>query len=290
MSRMSGWTDKVRILNSDDSDVTSELGVIRGANHNVTKGGLESRSAVNYEGKPAYLKRGISEYNHSLVVHSDSFASLQLFGKTDGTSLVHSPSQPEFTFRQQATTDKYIELVSCKFGEVSIEISAPDEYLEFSFSGQGLGTNPENDLTSGVLDKLEYSGKPLQWSMIPVKWNDVVIGGLQSGTITLSRDLEPRGDVGAGSAEPQYLSEGPLSISVSGFSVDVLDDSAWQDVFSDSVGVLSVELPNGEVLKLTGFEWDEADPDEATGEEMVKSVSRSGSATDWEVENYGGTS
>ena len=284
--RMSGWTDKVRILDSTDADITSELGVVRGANHDINRGGVESRSAVNYEGKPAYANTGLSEHNAELVLHVDSLRAFGLIGETSGTSLVHSPGLPSFEFRQQITTTEYLSISGFKFGSLSVEISAPDEFFEISLSGQGLSSSK----VTGVLEALSYSGSPLKWTNVPVKLNNTLIGGLQSATFNFERSLEPRGDVGVVSDDPQYIGEGPLVININDLTVDVVDSSAWDDVLNKvDDDELKVELPNGEVLVLKSITWDSADPDERTGEESIGTVSRSGVALDWEILVYGGS-
>jgi hypothetical protein len=283
MTRKSGWSDRARIIATGNNDVTSNIGVIRGADHDLDRGGLEARGGVNSGSKRVYIADGISEYNHGLTVHTDNFYVLRFLGTVVGNDLLNVDSLPVFTIRQQATPTQYVEITGAKFGSATIEIEA-GEFLSIQMTGMGLGATLEN----GVLAVLDYAQKPTSHTAIPVKFDGTLIGGLQSISVELNRNLEARGDVGTGSSDPAYIGEGLLNVNISNLTVDIIDDTVWKWVMDKESGDLTLELPNGEVLVLIGAEFDNVDPDEQTSDDAVETVTTSGVALDWKVENIGG--
>lgn len=282
MGRRAGWTDRARII-LDSVDITDTLGIIRGADHDITKGGLENRGGVNYGVTGAYIAEGIREYNHSLTVHSDSFAPLVLVGETSGTELVPADELPSFDFRQQADDSNYITITGAKAGSCTISYEAGDHF-EIAFDGLGLGKTE----TAGLLAKLTYDGKPISASKVVFKVDNVAVGGIQSLNLSLSRELQARGEAGSDSEDPVYIASGIVNVSLTQLVLDVKDMDSWDWASDEESHELKIELPNGETLVIDGFVFGTNDPDEQDAERPAHTTTLTGEGLGWKITTFGG--
>lgn len=283
--RRSGWSDRARIIKGV-SDITADLGIINSVPNSVNKGGVESRSGVNYGAKTSYINRGINNYLGGLVVHTDNFSALQFFGEVVTGNLVMVDRLPEFTFRVQLSEDKYGEYTGFKFGSFNVIIEAGEPLIIETLDGRGKTFNPDNN---GLLDKLEYDGVPVLGKNIIVKLDGVKVGALQSLNFSVNRSLAQYGDVGIESDDPAVITEGRQIITINSLTTHITDISAWNRAMSNDLVDLSVELPNGEELVLEDVLFDAGNPDDLNSDDDIKEVTNVGEAKSWKVNNFGGT-
>lgn len=290
MTRRSGWADRARLINSSSTDVTDEIGIIIGADHDINTGDNTSQNAVNEGSKPARISQGINQYNAGLTVQTDNFYLLRMLGEVSGTDLVNVDELPEWTIQQQADENNYLEIQNYKAAQATVTIESGG-IVEIEIEGQGLTTlGDENDpLTTGTLTKLSYANEPDEWDNVDVRIDDTTIGELQTFTFQINRGLTRRADVSSDSKDPQYLAPGPLELNLSELIVDVNDSTPWQTVTNRASHKLELELSNGEILEITGFKFTSVDPDEQDGEQDFFTATRSGLGTSWQVLNIGGT-
>lgn len=274
---------------SGSTDITSDLGIIVSATHDVTRN-MEKIPAVNSGADFAYLQDTVTEINISQSIESDSFAPLQLIGEVSGNELILPDVLPEFTFENQADKDNYVEITEAKWGTCNFSFGV-DENLVFEFIGFG----KDITLESGTLAKIDYDLKPLRGQSIIVKINDTAVGELQSFSGTIERGLENVYAVGWEKDTPKHIAEGLKNISITDMTLNIDDTFAWTTVFGgtsitdrDNDDKVEIVLPNGEIMLMEDVGFDDTDPEDQTGDDGVRSVSLSGEALSLKIQNWGG--
>lgn len=292
--------DLVRIY-KDDVDITDDLGIAVSGNHSVNRN-QEYGTGINTGVSHPYIREGMAEHNAELSVDSETFKALELIGEVDSEENELKPSirLPEFRFENQATVksgdEKIVEIERVKFASVSMTISA-DNPLNFDFSGQGTKANMKN----GLLDfREEVDDKPVHLQQIKVKIDGSPVELLQDVTIDFERNLNALSGPDMDYKRPKELSEGKQQVNINTFSVAITDDLPWNIVWQGKDGdtgeyslklqkessVLEFELPNGEVLELSGTLFGEVNPDDQDGDDGTREVDITGNSLSWKVKNY----
>jgi len=290
--------DRCRIINSSDTDITDDLGIIVSADSSDNRQ-QEKTAGVNTGVDYGYIDdAGTAEINNSVNIQSDSFYPLILMGEVDsGNDKLIMPSKlPEFTFQDQITEGEYREVTKTKFGEVTINI-ASGEKLQFDFTG--LGCVPT--IKSGELSKTSaFIDRPIRGEEITVDIDGTNIGVLQDADIVINRNIRGRNAVGSDQNYPLLITEGKADINLNNIEMDIDDDKAYELVYQGSTGqttsytmkfkrdysTLNITLPNGQKLVLTGTLFGEVDRAEQNGEDTVRQVTISGGGRNLEIQNW----
>lgn len=304
MARRTGITDQVVILDSGASQIEGQLGWIEAASHEIEQN-VSTERGIGVA-KPQYQSDGLAEFNHGLTIRPVNFRVFKLLGTdTTGTKDISlDDTLPEFTVQHKivdASNDQYVELKNAKFGSFTLDIPGPDEDLEVDFDGLGRPEASDNIVNQGSLSPNVPSSGALQGKDLIVKVGGTSIGSVESGTISLDRNL--RGDSGIADVTnrrlPEALLEGNYNFLIESLVIKLDDDKAWEEVLgntgsqfalAESRSTVTVTIEDKDdsnnKFDLTGVLWSNISF-EMNADDEVRTVEISGPALDMTNISYG---
>lgn len=304
MARRTGITDQAVIKDSGSSQIEGQLGWIEAASHDIEQN-VSTERGIGVA-KPQYQSDGIAEFSHGLTIRPVNFRVFKLMGTdSTGTSDVSlDDTLPEFTVQQKivdASNDKYVELQNAKYGSFTLDIPGPDEDIEVDFDGLARPTSSDNTVIQGSLSPNVPSGGALQGKDLIVKVGGSSIGSVESGTISLDRNL--RSDTGIADVTnrrlPEALLEGNYNFLIDSLVIKLDDDTAWEQVLgntgtqfalAESRSTVTVTIEDKDdsnnKFDLTGVLWSNINMDMSADDE-VRTVEISGPALDMTNISYG---
>lgn len=247
MARESGILDRVLVLDSGGSDITTDLGHIIGAGFGIDNQTYKGASLNNGAGYVDIFDK-MAIISCDLAVNPIDFRALKLIGgittQQDGSwTWAWAETLPTLTMKGNIHgSNNYATLTGVKFGDVSIKLSYGNP-VEISFKGYAKDiTKSSGSLTASVPStaRMNYLDGYV------ADGSDNEFAKLQNMTIELKRGLEVRGGiekwVANSKRKPGDIIEKLKDITFSG-TADITDDSLFTKVMGgDSIADSRTDL------------------------------------------------
>lgn len=275
MTRTTGISDKVKILDSGSSEVS--FGFIQSASHRIDNR-METRAGVGGGTSYQYHFDRVVEISGSIDTFPTSLEILKIFGSYSSGSVTFTDTLPEHTIQMNTDGSNYIEITGAKFGSFTLEITKGEEVkLSVDFMGKSA------EVKSGTISYSMPSVDPLNFLDAKVKIGGSYVGSLETTTIKYNRDLEAvRGieNVSDGDKrKPSEIIEKLKNITFD-MTIEITDNTAWTQVMGGSTiqdsrsdVTIVIETANGDIT-ITGCRVNDLDSDKgADGEIRTAKIS-----------------
>lgn len=296
----SGLAEDVKLLDSNGTDRTNELGYVENATFQFDEA-EEAERSVGSGGKPVDVRDSTVEFTGSLTFKPTDLKGLRVFGSFtddgDGSYTITFPSDEQLEqhneLKGQFDTDHIFSLRDVKLDDLTVDAGVDDAVtLEF---GNVLALN--GDVQDGSVTSTLASGSVLQWTDAEVLINDTTVGTVESASLSINRNVSSEygitGDTGGDARKPLALVEGNYVFEPS-IVIKVQDVRAYEEALDDSGTTLSIQgdktkqslsldFGNGDgKLKFTNAKFT-ADSFELQSEKDTRTVELTGTAEDAEV-------
>lgn len=253
-----GIEDAVKVTDeSDSSEITSELGHVISANHNINNN-TTTEASVNSGSTRAYHVDGVAELSISMEVNAVDLLVFQVFGTYDSTAgtITFDDTLPEYTVGMNTDDSNFADIKNVKFGSGSITISR-GESISVSLEGNG----KDIDRQAGSISPGTPSSEPQQFFEVHVDIDGTTVGSLDSVTFEIDRDLESRRgieDVSSGDKRKPTTIQEKLKLFSFDMSIEITDQTAWDEVTDTTDGIadsrsdypITLHFKNGEQINI----------------------------------------
>lgn len=240
-----GITDEIILEQSDNTDITDELGIITTASHTLNQP-VEQRKSIGSGLKPIANLDQVAEITGSIEAQPPKLEVLKVFGtftdNGDGTyTVTFDEKLPTHTLKQQKVdTGGTVTLDNFKFGSFSLDVSEGDT-LSLSMDGQG--TSFQND-TSETIETPTGDFSARQFFDCVISIGGTVVGSVESATIDHNRELSAfkgiEDDATGEKRLPSELIETDFSFSFN-VVINIGNNRAYEEALDDSSSPLEVQ-------------------------------------------------
>lgn len=296
----SGLAEDVKLLDSNGTDRTNELGYVDNATFQFDET-EEAERSVDSGGKPVDIRDSNVEFSGSLVFKPTNLKGLRVFGdytdNGDGTYTITFPGDQQLEkhneLKGQFDTDHIFSLRDVKLDELTVDAGVDDAVtVEF---GNVLAL--DGDVQDGSVTSTLASGSVLQWTDAEVLINDTTVGTVESASLVINRNVSSEYGItdktGGDARKPIALIEGNFEFEPS-IVIKVQDERAYEEALDDTGSTISIQgdkskqslsldFGNGDgKFKFTNAKFT-ADEFEMQSEKDSRTVELTGLAEDAEV-------
>lgn len=259
MSLVTGVDDAIRILDSEETEITDDLGWIISCDHEISNN-TESKSSVTSGWKNSYNVDGVVEISGSLEVEITSLKALKVFGEhnKDNEEVIFLGDLPTFTIEESIDGDNYNEFTGVKFTSASIDLSI-EESVVVTLDWIARDKSKE---TGGVTEPSEPSEEALRWYSADVQVDGSTVGCLEGASVEIDRNASGEACIGDKADGEKRLIEEVVEKLLSidhDIDIRITDDKAWDLVNTDDNRedkTVAFVFDNDEELTLTGARFD----------------------------------
>jgi len=296
----SGLAEDVKLLDSNGTDRTDELGFVESATFRFDEA-EEAERSVGSGGKPVDIRDSTVEFTGSLTFKPTDLKGLRVFGEFtdngDGTYTITFPGDQQLEkhneLKGQFDGNNVFSLRDVKLDDLTVDAGVDDAVtIEF---GNVLAL--DGDVQDGSVALSEPSDNVLQWTDAEVSINGSTIGAVESASLSINRNVSSEygitGDTGGDARKPVALIEGNYEFEPS-IVIKVRDERAYEEALDDSGSTISIQGEKSKQsltldfgagdgqFKFTNAKFT-ADDFEMQSDKDARTVELSGTAEDAEV-------
>jgi len=241
MTRISGISDEINVLDSTDTDITADLGHIMGFSYGID----EQAKPYPSMGAGASYQEIIDDFaivSCGLVINPLTFKALKLIGTVTGTTtwtFTLDDVLPEFDIKANIDGSYHAHVVDAKFGTCSIRVNKGNP-VELVFDGLA----KELKTVSGAITNTPPATARMFYLDGYLKIDSDVIGSVDNITIDINRGLEATRGVEQTTAgnkrKPSELIEKMKDITFS-MTVEITDTKAYEKHFGTATYPLTIQ-------------------------------------------------
>jgi len=296
----SGLAEDVKLLDSNGTDRTDELGFVESATFRFDEA-EEAERSVGSGGKPVDIRDSTVEFTGSLTFKPTTLKGLRVFGEFtddgDGTYTITFPGDQQLEqhneLKGQFDGNNIFSLRDVKLDDLTVDAGVDDAVtVEF---GNVLAL--DGDVQDGSVALSEPSDNVLQWTDAEVSINGSTVGAVESASLSINRNVSSEygitGDTGGDARKPVALVEGNFEFEPS-IVIKVQDERAYEEALDDSGSTISIQGEKSKQsltldfgggdgqFKFTNAKFT-ADDFEMQSDKDTRTVELSGTAEDAEV-------